>query len=81
MKYQLFSSKLHSCVMKRGNDIDNVINKMTLSADHLSVKAWMEAGPDAPPIQEAFPYFSADEIEFIKTGLTRKMAKDLYGKS
>jgi hypothetical protein len=36
--------------------------------------------PNGPLIQDAFPHLSADDREFIKTGITAEEWDDIFGK-
>lgn len=37
-------------------------------------------GPDSPNIQDVFPHLSADDREFIKTGITPEEWDAVFGK-
>jgi len=54
--------------LTRKSPISGKFNEMTLNYDHNDYLAWAMGDK---LIQEAFPYLTADEREFIQTGITK----------
>jgi hypothetical protein len=56
----------------------NVWHTRDIPVDYAAYSAWMR-GDDGRYVQEAFPHLSADDREFLLTGITPEEWDELYG--
>lgn len=54
-------------------------NSMELPITEAELLAWRRQGASAPYIQDAFPHLTADEREFILTGVTPQEWEAAFG--
>jgi len=56
--------------------LTGLVNYVTMEYDEEDYKAWI----NGTPIQDAMPYLSANEREFLMTGITSEEWEEAFGK-
>lgn len=56
----------------RKSQLTGKMNLRDISVSHSQYRAWVDAADNDPKrfVQEAFPHLSADDREFLKSGIT-----------
>lgn len=68
-----------SFLLQKTSDITGVIHTREIPMDELVFESCFEAWQHGALIQDAFPMLSADDREYIKTGITPEEWDDCMG--